>query len=63
MPRFNPAVGFSATLGAALFAHGSWSDLWLYVVGPLVGAAVAAGIHTTQTRSLAVPAEQTESSV
>jgi aquaporin Z len=49
---FNPAVGFGATLGAALFHSGSWSDLWLYVVGPVVGAAVAAGIHRVQ-----VPAE------
>jgi aquaporin Z len=45
---FNPAVGFGATLGAALFGGGSWSDLWLYLVGPLVGAAVAAGIHFVQ---------------
>jgi aquaporin Z len=45
---FNPAVGFGATLGAALFAGGSWSDLWLYIVGPLAGAAIAAGIHFVQ---------------
>jgi aquaporin Z len=45
---FNPAVGFGATLGAALFHGGSWSDLWLYVVGPLVGGAIAAGIHRAQ---------------
>jgi aquaporin Z len=45
---FNPAVGFGATLGAALFHGGSWSDLWLYVVGPLVGAALAAGVHYVQ---------------
>jgi aquaporin Z len=47
---FNPAVGFGATLGTALFSHGSWSDLWLYVVGPLVGAALAAGVHYAQQR-------------
>jgi aquaporin Z len=46
---FNPAVGFGATLGSALFAGGSWSDLWLYVVGPLLGAAAGAGIHRLQT--------------
>jgi aquaporin Z len=45
---FNPAVGFGATLGAALFHGGSWSDLWLYVVGPLVGGAIAAGVHLVQ---------------
>jgi aquaporin Z len=47
---FNPAVGFSATLGAALFAHGGWSDLWIYIVGPLVGASIAAAIHSLQAR-------------
>jgi aquaporin Z len=45
---FNPAVGFGATLGDALFANGGWSNLWLYVVGPLVGAAIGAGIHYAQ---------------
>jgi aquaporin Z len=45
---YNPAVGFGATLGAALFSGGSWSDLWLYLVGPLVGGAIAAGIHWVQ---------------
>ena len=34
---FNPAVGFGATLGEAIFANGSWSNLWLYIVGPLAG--------------------------
>jgi aquaporin Z len=45
---FNPAVGVGATLGAALFDHGAWTDLWLYIAGPLIGAAIAAGIHFTQ---------------
>ena len=45
---FNPAVGFGATLGSALFANGSWADLWLYLVGPLAGAAIAAGVHLLQ---------------
>jgi len=45
---FNPAVGFGATLGAALYSGGSWSDLWLYVVGPLAGAVVAAAVHWAQ---------------
>jgi aquaporin Z len=48
---FNPAVGFGATLGAALFAGGGWSDFWLYVAGPLVGAAIGAAIHRVQTDS------------
>ena len=45
---FNPAVGVGATVGAALYKSGSWSDLWIYVVGPLLGAAIAAGIHFVQ---------------
>jgi aquaporin Z len=57
---FNPAVGVGATLGAALFVNGSWSDLWLYVVGPLAGAAIAAGIHRTQTLRAPVLPEQSE---
>lgn len=49
---FNPAVGFGATLGEILFKNGSWSDLWLYVVGPLVGAGIGAGIHYVQMAGL-----------
>jgi hypothetical protein len=49
---FNPAVGFAATLASALFDSGSWSDLWLYVVGPLVGAAAAAAVHYVQVAGL-----------
>ncbi len=58
---FNPAVGFGATLGAALFGNGSWQDLWLYIVGPLAGAAIAAGIHRSQTLRAPVPPEESES--
>jgi aquaporin Z len=47
---FNPAVGFGATLGASVFGSGGWSHLWLYIVAPLVGAALAAGIHWVQIR-------------
>ena len=35
---FNPAVG----LGASVMGLFKWSHYWIYVVGPLVGAAVAA---------------------
>jgi aquaporin Z len=45
---YNPAVGFGATLGSALFSGGSWSDLWLYLVGPVTGGAIAAGLHWAQ---------------
>ncbi len=48
---FNPAVGFGATLATALFGSGGWSDLWIYVVGPFIGAAVGAGIHRLQVGS------------
>jgi aquaporin Z len=48
---FNPAVGFGATLTAAIFNSGAWGDLWLYIVGPMVGAAIAAGIHYLQLGS------------
>jgi aquaporin Z len=60
---FNPSVGLNATFGAVLFAHGTWSDVWLYVVGPLVGAVIAAGVHLAQTKGLPVPPEVSESRV
>jgi aquaporin Z len=50
---FNPAVGFGATFGAAAFGSGGWSHLWLYIVAPLVGAAVGAGVHWVQIRGTA----------
>ena len=49
---FNPAVGFGATLGSALFASGGWSDLWIYLVGPFIGAAIGAGIHSLQVAAM-----------
>ncbi len=49
---YNPAVGFGATLGAAMFAGGGWSDLWLYVVGPVIGSAIGAGINFLQADRL-----------
>jgi aquaporin Z len=55
---FNPAVGFGATAVSALAAHGSWSDLWLYVAGPLAGGAIGAGIHVLQGAGLQVAPEK-----
>jgi aquaporin Z len=52
---FNPAVGFGATLAAAIFHGGSFGNLWLYVVGPLGGAAIAAGVHAVQLGEVASP--------
>jgi aquaporin Z len=49
---FNPAVGFGATLGSSVFAGGGWSDFWLYLVGPLLGAALGAAVHWVQVRGL-----------
>jgi aquaporin Z len=57
---FNPAVGFGATLGAALFSHGTWSDLWIYIVGPFAGAGIAAGVHRLQARREPLPPEVSE---
>jgi aquaporin Z len=45
---YNPAVAFGATLGSAWFGNGGWSDLWIYVVGPLVGSAIGVGINYAQ---------------
>jgi hypothetical protein len=46
---FGPATGGSFNparfLGPAL-ASGSWSDTWLYLVGPIVGAVAAAWVYT-----------------
>jgi aquaporin Z len=45
---FNPAVGIGATVGGVLFGGQSVTDVWLYIVGPLVGAVVAVGIYAAQ---------------
>lgn len=37
---FNPAV----SIGNNVFA-GNWSDIWVHIVGPLAGAAVAASVY------------------
>lgn len=39
---YNPAVGFGPTLVHATMGGGSWAPLWLHVVGPMVGAVLAA---------------------
>lgn len=38
---FNPAVGIGATVAHAAMGNGGWSDLWLYIAGPLIGAILA----------------------
>lgn len=57
---FNPAVGLAATFSGAVFGHDAWADLWIYLVGPLAGAAVGALIHYLQARPGPVPLETAE---
>src|SRR5262245_19668849 len=45
---FNPAVGLGPAIVHALFGGGNISHVWLYIVGPLVGAALAVGIFRVQ---------------
>jgi aquaporin Z len=48
---FNPAVGLGPTIVHALAGGGSWSHLWLYIVGPLAGGATAAAVFGLQERA------------
>lgn len=57
---FNPAVAFGATVVASLAAHGLWAYYWIYLVGPLAGGAIAAGVHAWQTPAVAVAPEKAE---
>ncbi len=45
---FNPAVGIGPTIIHATLGEGSWQHLWLYLVGPLMGGALAAGVFRFQ---------------
>jgi aquaporin Z len=45
---FNPAVGTGPTLVKAVSAHGSLAHLWLYIVGPCLGAAAASRVFDLQ---------------
>ncbi|HEY7481095.1 MAG TPA: aquaporin [Gemmatimonadales bacterium] len=45
---FNPAVGFGPILVHTILGDGSLGTLWIYVVGPLLGAVVAAGAFAIQ---------------
>lgn len=57
---FNPAVGLAATFSGAVFGHDTWADAWIYVVGPLAGAAAGALIHRLQARPGPVAVETAE---
>lgn len=45
---FNPAVGIGPTVVNAALGGGGWSSLWLYLAGPLAGAALAAIVFRLQ---------------
>jgi aquaporin Z len=45
---FNPAVGTGPILINAILGGGSLSALWLYLVGPLLGGALAAVVYRVQ---------------
>lgn len=47
---FNPAVGIGPIAVHATLGEGTWSFLWLYLVGPLLGGAVAAAVFGLQDR-------------
>lgn len=46
---FNPAVGIGPILMHAIAGDGSFSNIWLYLVGPLLGGAVAALVFKIQS--------------
>ena len=45
---FNPAVGTGPILLQAMAGSGGLADLWLYLVGPFLGGAVAAVVFKLQ---------------
>jgi aquaporin Z len=47
---FNPAVGIGPIAVHATLGDGTWSFLWLYLVGPLLGGAAGAVVFGLQER-------------
>jgi aquaporin Z len=45
---YNPAVATGTIVVNVLSGGGSWTHLWLYLVGPLVGGALAAAVYRIQ---------------
>ena len=50
---FNPAVGLGPALIHAIIGRGSITHVWLYIVGPCIGAVVAASIFKVQQAAVA----------
>jgi aquaporin Z len=46
---FNPAVGIGATAMGVIFEDRSWDHLLIYILGPLLGGALASTIYGIQT--------------
>jgi aquaporin Z len=47
---FNPAVGIGPILVDSLLGSGSVASLWLYIVAPLAGGALASAVFGLQER-------------
>ena len=47
---FNPSVGIGPTVIDVLLGKGSFTHLWLYIVGPLAGAVLAAVVFGIQEK-------------
>ncbi|MCH8124326.1 MAG: aquaporin, partial [Bacteroidetes bacterium] len=45
---FNPAVGVGSIVVNVLAGDGSFADIWLYLVGPFAGGALAAVVFKVQ---------------
>jgi aquaporin Z len=45
---YNPAVGIGMTLAHTLMGGGSVSNIWIYIIGPLAGGALAATLFKMQ---------------
>jgi aquaporin Z len=48
---FNPAVATGTIVVNVLCGSGGWSHLWLYLVGPFLGGALAAAVYKAQGAS------------
>jgi len=45
---FNPAVGLGPTIVDATIGEGDFSDVWIYLVGPLIGGVLGLGMYQLQ---------------